>query len=161
MRYSAGAGITGHQSLYDLSPDITTDSEIFIVLADQVVGAIGGGPGRMGTSGSSSFYPFAANHYDDFCNTVRRNYLIDFTDTNFNVLNMESSPSKFEIRINQAIKLTDATNTFSIPGTTYFGSGSGGQGLDGDIAEILWYDGVLSAPDRAAVEAYLQAKHIG
>src|SRR5262249_9603082 len=32
--------------------------------------------------------------------------------------------------------------------------------LDGDIAEVLVYDRVLTEPERAAVDAYLAAKHI-
>lgn len=50
-------------------------------------------------------------------------------------------------------------NTSSLANTTYLGVSNGPTYLDGDIAEVLFYNAALSQPERQVVEGYLANKY--
>lgn len=73
--------------------------------------------------------------------------------------NVSSAAGAFTTRIDGTQHYTTASSTFSsFSGTPYFGRSnaiSGNAYLDGDVAELIIYNSVLSAGDRDDVESYL------
>jgi hypothetical protein len=72
---------------------------------------------------------------------------------------ISSSASAWEMSINGASKGVAGANYNASGAPLVIGNGSSGGGLNGDIAEILIYDSVLSASDADLVGSYLTAKY--
>jgi len=161
MRYGSGVG-TGHVSSFNFATAGYTEAELFYVCAVASGAGTNGGPIRFGTSGQADFYPFSGGDiYNDSLSNTRRNFAPAATLTDWHVISIAGSGSEWTYRIDGTTKLTTGTNTFGIRATnTYIGSSETGVLFDGDIAEVLLYSSILSAPDRASVISYLTSKHI-
>lgn len=162
MRYPTGAGVSGHASSFDLSSLGLTEAELFMVIAVDDGSTSNGGVFRCGTSGTDGWYPFGGGDiYGEELTSVRKNFTPAATLTDFHVVSIASSGSEWTYRIDGVTEFTTGTNTFGIRGTnTIIGANQSGFGFGGDIAELLFYNSVLSGADRSAVISYLTSKHI-
>ena len=80
--------------------------------------------------------------------------------TNFTLYNVESSNSAWTARLNKTQLFTTATNTFSQNGTILGRSAdiSSTYYFDGDIAESVVYDSILTSQNRVKLEDYIYSK---
>jgi hypothetical protein len=79
--------------------------------------------------------------------------------TGSHLVTIESSASSYDIRLDGVAVHSEAANFTSGAPIVTVGGATGGGLLNGDVAELLVYSAVLSAGNRAAVEAYLQTKY--
>jgi alpha-tubulin suppressor-like RCC1 family protein len=75
----------------------------------------------------------------------------------FHIYNVSSKAAEWQARVNGITFYRSTTNTVSF--TTVPTIGATTYGFNGDIAEILVYDRVLTDPERAAVGGYLAKKY--
>jgi hypothetical protein len=142
-----------------------SSAEIFIVLRinnDPPGADVSSGLWTLGSGGGlATHFPYTDGIiYETFGTTVRK-VTGDPTAllTGLSVYNVSSAPNAFTSRINNVQHFTTATNTVGWDGTPRIGcDGSGAYRLDGDVAEVVMYDTVLSGADRSAVYSYLSGK---
>lgn len=146
-----------------------TAGEVFVVIKinnDPPVSTARSGLWAIG-SGSTTHYPYDADGvvYDSW-GTSSRKTTVNPTPSlasQFRIYNVSSASGDWTSRLDGSQIYNTATNTVgwaSDVGATYLGS-SGGASLDGDVAEIIIYDSVLSSGDRTDVESYLNTKYFG
>jgi len=117
--------------------------------------------GNTGPSTGSHFTWTDGNIYDNTMTTTRRTAGNPTPSlTNFNLYNVDASGSAWTNRLNKTQLTTFVSNTFSQNGTILGRStdGSNFYYFDGDLAEVIVYDAVLSSSNRAKVEDYLYLK---
>ena len=147
-----------------------TAGEIFLVVktdADPSVSEAKSGLYAFGKDGLGTHYPYPdSNIYDDFgTNTRKSTGNPSAALTSWNVYNVSSASGAWTSRINGTQHYTTASNTVSFPGSGAEGNARIGRGgpsyayyFDGDLAEVILYDSVLSSGNRASVLSYLQSK---
>lgn len=130
--------------------------EIFVVV--KAVSDADGTPHpawNFGTSGQSTMYPHHSGEvYDEF--GTNTHYLIGNPPpllTSFNLYNASSQSGYWASRINGVLLFASSTNTVSWSSSPVLGP------LNGDIAEVLIYNRVLSSTERQAVGRYLASKY--
>ena len=121
------------------------------------------------TNGSGLFSNFGANHgtfypasdgmiYDDFGSTNQQEVgLPPANITAFNLYNVTSANGPWVARMNGVPFNSFTGNSVSFRTNPMLGQGGGD--FDGDIAEMIVYDHVLSNAERAEVGAYLTKKY--
>lgn len=121
----------------------------------------------LGASGvHSNFIPYDANEfYEDFFSTSRQHGVGGAWASRPNlasqwrIVNMKSKNGLFEIRIDDTVVFTTATNTFGAPtGTTKFGWAN--QLLKGKVTFVGLSNGVLSTGNHAGVYSFIKS-HFG
>jgi hypothetical protein len=88
--------------------------------------------------------------------------LSDWPQTGSHVFSLESNSSKFEVLINGASIGTDSANYHSGAGSDWTigdSAANNDQRLNGDVAEVILYNRVLSAGEADQVGAYLATKY--
>ena len=138
-----------------------TAGEIFILLkADNAAPAATRGLWRMGGV-SYSYYPNANGVVaDDAGTTTSRTVGVPDADiTGWHLYNVSSQPGEWTARFNGRERVTFGANTVRWATSPLLGS-NGSTGFDGNIAEVLVYDRVLSEAERETVAGYLARKHI-
>ena len=137
-----------------------TAAEVFVVLK-----AAADNPGgshvlwNIGTNGYGSPYPYFNGHViDNFASTTDHD-LGDLTVPidQFNVYNVSSQAGAWVAQLNGDVVRRDPSNTVAFTGVPLLGGG--GTTWSGDIAELIIYDHVLTADERAAVTGYLASKY--
>jgi hypothetical protein len=140
-----------------------TDAEAFVVLkADAELPAANRGLWRLGGSGNNSRYPATAGTVtEDFASTTARNIGDPAQPlTNYHIHSVSGTAGQWEARVNGVTQSASAANTFGASASPLLGyAGSGSLYFDGDIAELLVYERVLSPDERDAVGAYLVGKY--
>lgn len=114
-------------------------------------------------AGGSSHYPFTdGNIYDTSMTTSRKTVGNPSPNlTNFHLYNVSSTSNSWTARLNKTQLFTTATNTFSQEEKTIgrsVGSNAVFYYFNGDIAEIIVYNSVLSVDNRTSLENYLYQK---
>lgn len=113
---------------------------------------------------SSSHYTWTdGNIYDNTMTTTRRTAGNPTpTLTNFHLYNVDASGSSWTNRLNKTQLTTFTTNTFSQLrkeiGRSLWSSVSYYYYFNGDLAEVIVYNSILSSTNRAKVEDYLYSK---
>lgn len=123
------------------------------------------GAWNFGSSSNRSHYPFTDGVvYESFGSTARKN-TGDPTPSlaSWRLYNPASSSTEWTSRIDGSVHFTTATNTVGFPSSAIeFGSnyvGGTREFVDGDIAELIIYDNVLSSAYRTTVEDYIADKY--
>lgn len=153
----------------NLSLEGLTAAETFLVMqlnADPSVAGAGGSGGiwLVGVgSGGGSVVPFTnGTVYDSFGSSARKTTVNPAGDMAspciYNVVSVSGEWTNF---LNNTQLYTTGTNTVGFRnGTSQLGASLGaGLFLDGIVCEWLTYDAKLSAPNKAAVVAYLAARY--
>ncbi|KPQ00943.1 MAG: extracellular concanavalin A-like lectin/glucanase [Bacteroidetes bacterium HLUCCA01] len=85
----------------------------------------------------------------------------DFTDGSARLFHVQATDASGRLSVNRMLATLQGTNSHSPNGgELYLGRRTGGSfPLDGDIAEVIIYRGILSDSDRGRVEDYLFAKY--
>lgn len=139
-----------------------SDYEVFIVAKTRTVNSnisflMGGSPECYelhlnGTSGAR-FIPVASTYID-------KGSVGDYSDSNAQLFNVRATDTQGIISVNRKETVTSTNAQSSDNGTLLLGVRSGGFfWLDGDIAEVIIYNSVLSPEDRGKVERYLFRKY--
>jgi hypothetical protein len=142
-----------------------TAGEIFAV-----VKSVDGAPGpnrafwRLGPLNGASFYPVSGgNLSEDFGSSVQRltGPPAAGINTSFNAYNISAQANRWVSRMNGVIQHDTNINSVAFRTDPAIGwnSTSGGDYFDGDIAEIIAYNRVLSNLERDSVARYLQSKY--
>jgi probable HAF family extracellular repeat protein len=120
---------------------------------------------RFGTSYYAQLYPWTdGNIYEDFGNSVRPQVLVASQPLDkFHIYNAVSSASELTARYN-GVPLYHTTNNSVVFSTSpTLGSSTGGNGgtayFDGDIAEVLIFNRVLTSQERDVVGNYLNGRY--
>lgn len=79
--------------------------------------------------------------------------------TQYHVYDVRSSSALWESQFDGVTFFKNSTNTVAFSSTPYLGCNGNNYGFDGDIAEILIYDHVLSDADRKTASVYLAQKY--
>ena len=137
-----------------------TAAEVFVVLK-----AAANNPGAsrvlwtIGTNGYGSPYPyFDGTVIDSFASTTDHSVSNPSAPLDqFNLYNVASQAGAWVAQLNGNIILSDTVNTVAFASVPLLGGG--GTTWSGDIAELIIYDHVLTADERAAVNGYLIRKY--
>lgn len=142
-----------------------TAGEAFVVLK----AAVASGPNRslwkMGTTAGGPANSGYANAdgtvTDDFGSTSQHNLGVPSTPINaFHLYNVASGPGTWVARMNGVTQFTSDSNTVVFPTAPQIGyRGIFFEYFDGDIAEVLMYDRVLTTAERESVNEYLAGKY--
>lgn len=114
-------------------------------------------------NGGASHYTYLdGNIYDTSMTTSRKTVGNPTSNlTNFHLYNVSSTSNSWTARLNKTQLFTTATNTFSQEEKTIgrsIGSNNVFYYFNGDIAELIVYNSVLSADSRTSLENYLYQK---
>ncbi|OAM91858.1 hypothetical protein AW736_26520 [Termitidicoccus mucosus] len=138
-----------------------TEGEVFIVLkAAAATPSAARGLWRMGSSNNYSYYPQTnGTPYEDFGTNTQRNLGTPTANiAQWHVFNVSSKAGEWVARLNGAMQHRTTSNTVSWSTSPRLGS-NGSHYFDGDIAEVLVFDKVLSSAERKTVQDYLVGKH--
>jgi hypothetical protein len=144
-----------------------TAAEAFIVVKannpDPPVSSVGTGLWDFGTDITSTHYPFTDGIiYDDFGTSARKTTVNPTPSLNaFNLYNVISSSGLWASRLNGGSTIfSTGTNTVAFIAQCTLGSSGGGTVyFNGDIAEFILYNRVISQSERDQIESYVAAKY--
>lgn len=147
-----------------------TSGEIFIVVRlDADPPAVGSATGLwlFGTTAvnEATHFPFTDGIvYDRWGSTARKttgNPALSLA-TNFRLYNVVSQANEWTSRIDGAQHFTTAVNTTAFNATLFLGRSFDTVNsfyVDGDIAEVIMYNAILSAQDRQSIQTYVTTKY--
>lgn len=146
------------------SPAALSEGEIFVVLKNDNDPPTSGQGGiwRVGTSGSADHYPWTdGNIYMGWGSNGRKNVgNPTLSMATWHILNISSEAGSWVLRQNGAVFYSTGSNTPAFVNPAYLGRSSVTSYLyDGDMAEIAWYDQVLSSDDRDDAHTYLADRY--
>lgn len=140
--------------------------EVFVVIKsrlDPPTNADSSGFWDLGSSAGSSHYPFTSGSvYDEFgTSAIKISSDPAFSLAAWHLYNARSAASAWSNHIDgvQLFSTTDNTVGWSTSPRLGQSNGTSTQYFDGDIAEVLIYDNVLSADSRAKIHGYLARKY--
>jgi Concanavalin A-like lectin/glucanases superfamily/Fibronectin type III domain len=136
-----------------------TQGEVFVVAkATSSVPANNRGLWHLGSSGG--YYPnLDQNIYECFGSSTQYKVGIPASSvTNYSIYDVSAQSGQFAAQFNGVTLFSSATNTVSFATNPELGS-NGVNAFDGEIAEVIIYNNVLTAQQRAIVEWYLQSKY--
>lgn len=113
-------------------------------------------------SADSVHWPLTeTNIWETFGSTARRNTGDPATDlTQFNLYRVSSASGAYTTYLNGTQHFTTATNTVGMDTTPKLGQSiAATRHMDGDIAELLIYDSILSGANLAVVHAYINDRY--
>lgn len=149
-QYLAKAGFSGPSA-----------GEMFIVKKNNI-GATGYGLWYMGSSNVSDLHPYTADGviYDDGGSTVRKATAAPAVSLNYpHIYNFSSTAGAWTNYVNGVQVFTTATNTVGWASQIEIGrTNTPLAGFDGWVSEVIMFSRVLTAPERAAVNAYLTSQ---
>jgi len=115
---------------------------------------------QFGGASYGAIYPDHDGRMYDTFGSTNQNLLgappVDLTK--FNLYNVTASSGAWSVRFNGMMMYSTATNTVSFPAGPVLG-GADGNYFDGDIAEVIVYNTVLTQAQRDAINAYLGNKY--
>lgn len=116
---------------------------------------------QFGASWGTAYPAIDGRIHDGFASTGAQrlvgNVAQDLSQWSF--YNVSSQTNEWIVRLNGKPLTSSATNTVGFTTTPYMGRASIGEFFQGDIAEMIVYDRVLTASERYAVEYYLGNKY--
>jgi hypothetical protein len=136
-----------------------TAGEVFVVLkATSATPSAPRGLWRLGASGGE--YPNTdGNVYECFGSTAQTNVGRPASGVGqFSLYNVSAQSGQFVARIDGVTLFSSATNTVTFSGSPAVGN-NGTYGFDGQIAEVIIYNRVVTAAERLTVGQYLQGKY--
>ncbi len=139
----------------------TTQAEVFVVLkVDVAMPATIRGLWKFGTDNSSWVrYPSTdGSIWEDFGSTA--NYAMGVPAqplTEFHLFNVSAATGQWAARLNGATQGSRTNTTYAYNTAPTLGKNS--YYFDGDVAEVVIYDRVLSTAERNAVSYYLNSKY--
>jgi hypothetical protein len=115
---------------------------------------------KFGTYGATTTYPDTSGQInEDFGNTSMRFVGIPAQPLNqYHIYEVASGPNLWSTWINGILQTTSSANTYAIDTTPTLGVSSSFY-FDGDIAEVLIFNRVLSSDERNTIASYLNAKY--
>jgi hypothetical protein len=135
--------------------------EAFVVLKlrNSPPPTIESGMWHMGNSGATH-YPFSdGNIYDEFGTHARKMFPYGAHDfSQWHVYNVAADNPTWEARLNGELKHAVTDNTYAGVGDPFIGASSG-HIFNGQMAEVIFYDHILTPDERQYVMSYLQAKY--
>lgn len=119
--------------------------------------------GRLNSHSGNTHMPYSdSNVYTGFCSSTRRSFNPDWDLRQLHIWGEHSASNDFAIYINGNPVFTDETNIVSSStDPRYFGTGRSIDDIgnySGTVAEILFFDAVLTTSNRQKVEGYLAHK---
>jgi hypothetical protein len=135
-----------------------TAGEVFVVVkATSASPSTARGLWRLG---ANSYYPYTdGNVYDYFGSSVQNEVGHPASGVaQYSLYNVSAQAGQWTARIDGVTLLNSTTNTVSFNTTPLLGS-DGSYPFDGEIAEVIVYNSVLTAAQRATVGQYLQGKY--
>lgn len=119
--------------------------------------------GRLNNHSGNTHMPFSdSNVYTGFCSSTRRSFNPTWDLEQLHIWGEHSASNDFAIYINGNSVFSSGSNTVSVSNNTrYFGTGRDTSSIGnyfGTVAEVLFFDSVLSTSDRQKVEGYLAHK---
>ncbi|MDR0353471.1 MAG: fibronectin type III domain-containing protein, partial [Opitutaceae bacterium] len=138
--------------------------EAFVVLkAASATPSAGRSLWLMGSYGNnfSNYYPYTNGTLADYFGAgTQRSLGAPVADiTQWHVYNVSSKAGEWVARLNGAAQHRAATNTVYWPAAPLLGGNGSNAFFDGGIAEVLVFDKVLSAAERATMQDYLVGRH--
>jgi len=108
----------------------------------------------------ATVYPYSSGILaDDFGSTVGYQIGVPPANiSNFHLYNVSAATGSWTCRMDGGVVYTQSTNTVFFPTSANLGKGQNNT-WTGDVAEILIYDHILTAAQRATVSSYLAAKY--
>lgn len=105
-------------------------------------------------SAGARFIPNSGNYID-------AGSIGDYSDAETHLFNVEATNSYGKVKVNRSVSAIDSSNAHSsYSGNLYLGIRFNNTlKFDGDIAEVIIYNSILSESDRRAVESYLMKKY--
>lgn len=154
----------GHLNLPDFCSSFTAGEVLILAkrVEDPPVDQFNSGLWLFGTSGNSTHVPFTDGTIYDGWGTSVRKTVGNATPslTSWFIYDIASASGEWTARVNNNILFTTATNTVGFSTAPVLGGyPPGAYYLQGDVAEMLVYDHALSAGERAALVAYINAKY--
>jgi hypothetical protein len=119
--------------------------------------------GDWGTASTGDHYPDPGDSsvYIDFLSTTRKNTGNPAPSlAAWHIAGFQSGASDWRAYFNGTLHFSTTTNTVATGSVPIIGRSTGGGSffLNGDIAEVIYYDSFLSQSDREKVEGYLAHK---
>lgn len=141
-----------------------TEGEVFVVLksATEDANSTRRYLWKFGSSGAGLQYPGDGNYQinDEFGSTTNKVTYDPITPlTSFTVYNVASRASEWTSRLNGDLFYRTTNNTVGFRADPSLGGDGSTASFNGDVAEILVYDHVLSPEERYAVTIYLKSKY--
>jgi hypothetical protein len=136
--------------------------EVFVVLRSTAAtpGATNGF-WQLGGSGGAAYPDSNGNVPDDFGSTqIYQTGTPTVPVSSFQIYNVSAQPGSWINRYNGVIQYASASNTVGFTNTAVLGRDGNGNWFNGDIAEMMVYDHVVSSSEREAVETYLATKYM-
>ncbi len=105
-------------------------------------------------SAGARFIPNSGNYID-------AGSIGDFSDAEAHLFNVEATSTYGKVKVNRSVSSIDSSSAHSsYSGNLYLGIRfNNSLQFDGDIAEVIIYNSVLSESDRRTVESYLMKKY--
>ena len=136
-----------------------SEGEIFAVIkATSALPSNDKGLWMTGSSGNSSYPLTDGTISDNYGSDTVRNALPMYDIAEYHVYSVSSKAEEWISRINSTVLVESTTNTVDWKKGPKIGRSSGSS-FDGDFAEILMFDRVLSAQERDDVLTYLASKY--
>ena len=158
VRFDGLSGTMGDRLLFDFGIlDLLSEGEIFAVLrADSAHPSSAKG---FWTLGDTSNYPRADGTISDgFGSDVSRSALPAINIDEYHVYSVSSKPGEWISRLNGNVFIESTTNTVDWKKTPKIGR-STGVSFDGDFAEVLMFDRVLTTKERDYILTYFANKY--
>lgn len=139
-----------------------TSGEIFYVLRNDVDNGYNGFS-SFGTASwptNNAHYGYYGTIYDDFGSTVR--YTVGDPPgllSDWHIYNVSTAPNEWIARLDGTTLYSAGSNTVGFTAYPALGMSSSGIFLNGEVAEVLVYDSVLTPEMRSLIMVYLRDKY--
>jgi prepilin-type N-terminal cleavage/methylation domain-containing protein len=139
-----------------------TEGEIFVVLKNDVDNSYNGFYhfGESPYPMNNAHYGYFGTIYDEFGSNTR--YTVGDppgTLNTWHMYNVSTAPGSWTARFDGSVLFHSDENTVTFTEYPYLGMSPSGIFLNGEIAEVIMYNSVLSPEMRELVQGYLQEKY--
>lgn len=139
-----------------------TEGEIFVVLKNDVDNSYNGFYhfGESPYPMNNAHYGYFGTIYDEFGSNTR--YTVGDpagTLNTWHIYNVSTAPDSWTARFDGSVLFHSDENTVTFTHYPYLGMSPSGIFLNGEIAEVIMYNSVLSPEMRELVQGYLQEKY--
>ena len=139
----------------------TAGEWIVIIKAAQDMPSVDRAPWRIGTDHYGSFYATPDGWVRESFGTNGR-YDVGNPSTpldQYNIYSVSAQAGSYAVRFNGLVAFTSVSNTVAFHLAPLLGR-AGASFFAGDIAEVIAYDRVLTAPERDGIYSYLGSKYL-
>ncbi|OAM91713.1 hypothetical protein AW736_01935 [Termitidicoccus mucosus] len=157
-------GFDATQSQYLQLPNVmsgATEGEVFILVRSAEASGQRRGLWQFNTYGS--MHPYEDGRIFESFGVRNSNYYYDTGTppdiTQWRLYNVSAKNDEWVSRFNGRMHFRTANGTITWTASPVLGSGYSGAKFNGEMAEVIIYDHVLSAGERQAVERYLAGKY--